>query len=124
LVGIWVWTRQRSYLKLALAGHAQRRATGDEHCRLWSGLEYLDDVRSRRQHVLEVVQNEQDLTFAQRVFQSVDQRQLSVITNAEGAADRNANAICLEERCEIDEYDPVRERSLRLRLELAVRLRV
>jgi hypothetical protein len=64
-----VWQLQHRHRKLALGSYVQRLPACDKHFEPWAGAQQLSHLRGSAHHVLEVVQQQQQVSFSQRGFE-------------------------------------------------------
>jgi len=100
--------RQRRDRALLLAGHAQRRAAADQDPNGPRLLQQPRHHRGARQEVLEVVQHDQDLPFAQLAHQVLHQRPVPGVLQPDVLGDRRWHQPRIPDGRQRDEIDAVR----------------
>ncbi len=92
-----------------LAGEAQHRPAGDQRRQLGAGGQQLGDEGRGRQHVLGVVEHQQERPRSALVAQGLGERPAARLAHAEGARDRGGDEGRVADRGEGNEGGPVGE---------------
>jgi hypothetical protein len=87
---LWRQT-ERCHGEFALAGQVQRHPAGGQYLQPRRRCQQFADQWCRFNDLLEVVQQQQELLFAQPVFQTVEQRAARTLLDAERLRDRGGN---------------------------------
>ena len=101
--------RQARHRVLLLTRDPERDARRDEASHVRAAPQQVGDIRSRRRHLLEVVEDEQDPPIADLGGQPVDCALRLVVGEAEGPRDRRRHQRRVAHRVEGHEPDPVGE---------------
>ena len=92
-----------------LASHAQRLPTRHEHLQARAVGEQPDERRRGNRHLLEVVEDDQDLLRAELAAQLVERRALRGVAEADRGRDQGEDGVAVGCRDEFDEVDAVGE---------------
>ena len=92
-----------------LSAHVQRLAAGHEHLEPCAVLQEVRDRRGGRGHLLEVVEDQQDVLVPQPVAELVEQRLGRGGLEADRARDRSEHRLAVAGCGEVDEEDAVLE---------------
>ena len=103
------WERQRRNRHHVLASHAQRLAARHEHLQARAVGEQPDERRRGNRHLLEVVEDDQDLLRAELAAQLVERRALGGVAEADRGRDQGEHGVAVGCRDEFDEVDAVGE---------------
>ena len=95
--------------KLVLGSHMQSLPTGYEHVEPWTGGEQVRDLNSSARHLLEVVQEQQQLLLLQSFLEAFQQRLPGCFLNAQYLSDGGDDQRGITERGQIHEKDPISE---------------
>jgi hypothetical protein len=97
-----------------LARKFERDPARDQQLEARRCCEQLCQLRRDRKHMLEVIQNEQDLTRSQVATQALEQRLPAGCADMQGLGDGGQDVTRVAQRRELGEHDPIRERSMEL----------
>ena len=90
-----------------LAGHTQERAAGDQQGDARTTGQEIDQNRSGRQHVLEVVQDQEELSWSECACEGGGGRLASRLHDTKRLGDPRRYAVVVAYRRELDERDLV-----------------
>ena len=97
--------RDRAFL---LARHAKGRPAAHQDTQITGVAQQFRHHRGRRQQVLEVVQDDQELAISQVISEMLDQRPASGVRQPDALGDRRKNQPGVCDRRQPDEIDPIR----------------
>ena len=108
--GRWIRRRRQArHRVLLLARYVEGGSTRDDHLQLARRPEELSDQRRGLDHLLEIVEDEQDLAGADPAGQAVADRDGAVLDESQDRGDRRSDEGRLANRFEGDEVDAVGE---------------
>src|SRR5436305_1404267 len=87
--------------------HMQHYATGHHDLELWTGSEELCHLDGGVDHVLEVVQQQQELLLSEKHFQQVEQWLLGELFDVEHVGDGRHDEPGIANGSQIDEIHPI-----------------
>jgi hypothetical protein len=103
---LWaVRQRKRRHRKGMLAIQVQNRPARDEQAETGRGGEQVADQRRGRQHLLEVVEDQQQVPIAEVPHHAAGERPVARLAHAEGLRDRRGDEVRVASRGEGDEGD-------------------
>src|SRR6266851_3428223 len=100
---------ERRHRELVLGSHMQRLPTRHEHLELWTVGEQVRHLDSSAHHLLEVVQEQQDLLLAELFLETFQQRLTSHLRNAQHLSDGGHNQSGVAQGSQVYKNHPVCE---------------
>ena len=92
------------------SGEPEADTAGDQECHPGAGIQEIAHLRSRGDHLLDVIQDQQQAPVGQNADEAVVQRLGTHVAQPKCAGDSGNDMIRVENRGEIDEDDTVRKR--------------